>query len=296
MLKLGQDVLHPHAMDSRLRIAVEQCGLPVVEYTLASFREACELCLSNKGALLAVDMDCFFKPIQAVDRCSDYWEFPICSMETRSPLLTTLSEVSEYAGPTYLEHDNEKGSPAARFMEYMIDTCIDAATQNDHGIRRMPINIVLSRIHRMLEESRWNSNIAKVIGCTDEAIVDVADRIMLWNGADLRACSRTLENRIDTWLKSTSAAIVVEFLGTAVSQNTIGDIAAELARLLPSASATLTRRRELDADKAAFYSVADFKNLCTFLTSTHVKSVWSYPTTLLGTSTPSGPTGTLINS
>ena len=33
MLKLGQDVLYPHAMDSRLRIAVEQCGLPVVPYT-----------------------------------------------------------------------------------------------------------------------------------------------------------------------------------------------------------------------------------------------------------------------
>ena len=45
-------------------------------------------------------------------------------------------------------------------------------------------------------------------------------------------------------------------------------------------STTLTRRRELDADKAAFYSVADFKNLCTLLTSPHVKSVWSYPTTM----------------
>ena len=131
-----------------------------------------------------------------------------------------------------------------------------------------------------MRSPRWNSNIAKVIGCTDEAIVDVADRIVLWNGADLRACSRTLENRIDTWLKSTLAAIVVEFLGTAVSQNTIGDIAAELARLLPSTSATLTRRRELDADKATFYSVAGFKNPCTFLTSTHMKSVWSYHTTL----------------
>ena len=103
------------------------------------------------------------------------------------------------------------------WTEYMIDTFIDAATQNDHGIKRMPINIILSRIHRMLEESRWNSDIAKRIVCTDEAIVDVADRIVLWNGADLRACSRTLENRIDTWLKPTAAAIVVEFLGTAVA-------------------------------------------------------------------------------
>ena len=159
--------IHTRWIRACLRIAVEQYGLPVVPDTLASFREACELCLSSKGALLAVDIDCFFNPIQAVNRCSDYWEFPLCSMETRSPLLTTLSEVSEYAGPTYLEYDNEKGSPAARFMEYMIDTCIDAATQNDHGIRRMPIKIVLSRIHRMLEESRWDSNIAKAIGCTD---------------------------------------------------------------------------------------------------------------------------------
>ena len=280
MLKFGQDVLYPHAMDSRLRIAVEQCGLPVVPYTLASFRETCELYLSSKGALLAVDVDCFFSPNQAVDRCSDYWEFPLCSMETRSALLTVYSEISEYCGPTYLEYDNEKGSPAAEFMEYMIDTCIDAANQNDHSIKRMPIKIVLARIHRMLEESRWDSTIAKSIGCTDDAIVDVADRIVLWTGGDLRACSRTLENRIGTWLKSTAAAVVVEFLGTAISQNTVGDIAKELARLLPSASATLTRRREREADRAAFYSVADFKNLCTFLTSTEVKSVWSFPTTL----------------
>ena len=104
-----------------------------------------------------------------------------------------------------------------RFMEYMIDTFIDAGTQNDHGIKQMPIKTILSRIHRMLGEPRGDSDIAKRIVCTDEAIVDVADRIVLWNGADLRACSRTLENRIDTWLKSTSAAIVVEFLGTAVS-------------------------------------------------------------------------------
>ena len=280
MLKFGQDTLHPHAMDSRLRIAVEQCGLPVVPYTLASFREACELHLSGKGALLAVDMDCFFNPNQAIHRCSDYWEFPLCSMETRSPLLTAYSEISEYCGPSYLEYDNERGSPAAEFMEYMISTCIDAANQNDHSIKRMPIKIVLSRIHRMLEESRWDSTIAKAIECTDDAIVDVGDRIVLWTGGDLRACSRTLENRIGTWLKSTSAAVVVEFLGTSMSQNTIGDIARELARLLPSASATLTRRRELEADRAAFYSIADFKNLCAFLTSTEVKSVWIFPTTL----------------
>ena len=280
MLKLGQDTLHPVAMDSRLRIAVEQCGLPVVPYTLSSFREACELHLSNKGALLAVDLHCFFNPNQAAQRCSDYWEFPLCSMETRSPLLTAYSEISEYCGPSYLEYDNERGSPAADFMEYMISTCIDAAKQNDHSINRMPIKIVLSRIHRMLEECRWDSTIAKAIECTDDAIVDVADRIVLWTGGDLRACSRTLENRIDTWLKSTSAAVVVEFLGTSVSQNTSGDIAKELARLLPSASATLTRRRELETDRAAFYSVADFKNLVTFLASTEVKSVWSFPTTL----------------
>ena len=58
-LTLGQDVLLPDVMDARLRIAVEQCGLPVVHYTLASFREACELHLSTKGALLAVDRDDF---------------------------------------------------------------------------------------------------------------------------------------------------------------------------------------------------------------------------------------------
>ena len=83
---------------------------------------------------------------------------------------------------------------------------------------------------------------------------------------------------MDTWLKSESAAVVVEFLGSAVSQNTAHEIAAELAKLLPLASLTLTRRRELDSDRANFYSFEDFPNLCKYLNSAVVKAVWTYPT------------------
>ena len=81
---------------------------------------------------------------------------------------------------------------------------------------------------------------------------------------------------MDTWLRCEAAAVVVEFLGSAVSQNTAPEIAAELAmaKLLPLASLTLTRRRELDSDRAKFY----FPNLCKYLDSAHVKAVWTYPT------------------
>ena len=42
-LTLGKDMLLPDAMEFRLRIAIEQCGLPVIPYTPASFSVACEL-------------------------------------------------------------------------------------------------------------------------------------------------------------------------------------------------------------------------------------------------------------
>ena len=61
-LTLGGDMLLPDAMELRLRIAIEQCGLPVVPYTTPSFRAACDLHLSPNAALLAVDKDCFFTP------------------------------------------------------------------------------------------------------------------------------------------------------------------------------------------------------------------------------------------
>ena len=51
-----------------------------------------------------------------------------------------------------------------------------------------------------------------------------------------------------------------------------------MAKLLPLASLTLTRRRELDSDRANFYSFEDFPNLCKYLNSAQVKAVWTYPT------------------
>ena len=160
----------------------------------------------------------------------------------------------------------------------MIDTFVDAAAVSDHSIRQMPDRILLFRVHRMLEESRWLSDIAKPIEGLNDAYVDISGRVVLWQGTDLRSVSRILEGRVDTWLKCESAAVVVEFLGPAVSQNTSPEIAAELAKLLPLASLTLTRRSELDSDRANFYSFEDFPNLCKYLNTAQVKAVWTYPT------------------
>ena len=277
-LTLGRDMLLPDAMEFRLRIAIEQCGLPVIGYTPASFRVACDLHLSPKAALLAVDRNCFFTPEQPAFPSRDVEVFPLFSEETRSGLLITLSEIQEYVGPTCLEGDNDRDSPAASLLAYMIDTFIDAASKSDHSIRRMPDRILLSRVHRMLEESRWYPDIARPVGGPDDAYVDISDRVVLWQGSDLRSVSRILENRVDTWLKAETAAVVVEFLGSAVSQNTAPEIASELAKLLPLASLTLTRRRELDSNRANFYSFEDFPNLCKYLESAPVKAVWTYPT------------------
>ena len=277
-LTLGRDMLLPDAMELRLRIAIEQCGLPVVPYTPASFRAACDLHLSPKAALLAVDKNCFFTPELPAFPTDDISKFPLFSEETRSGLLTTLSEIQEYIGPVCLEDDNDRDSAAAGLLGYMIDTFVDAAAVSDHSIRRMPDRILFSRVHRMLEESRWLPDIARPIEGVNDAYVDISDRVVLWQGMDLRSVSRILENRMDTWLKCESAAVVVEFLGSAVSQNTAPEIAAELAKLLPLASLTLTRRRELDSDRANFYSFEDFPNLCKYLNSAQVKAVWTYPT------------------
>ena len=106
-------MLLPDAMELRLRIAIEQCGLPVGPYTPASFRAACALHLSPKAALLAVDKDCFFTPQRPAFPTSDILKFPLFSEETRSGLLTTLSKIQEYIRPVCLEDDNDRDSPAA---------------------------------------------------------------------------------------------------------------------------------------------------------------------------------------
>jgi hypothetical protein len=214
-----------------------------------------------------VDRNCFFAPQWPAFPTTDISKFPLFSEETRSGLLTTLSEIQEYIGPICLEDDNDRDSFAAGLLAYMIDTFVDAAAVSDHSIRRMPSRILLSRVHRMLEESRWLSDLARPIEGLDDAYVDISDRSVLWQGTDLRSVSRILESRMDTWLKCESAAVVVEFLGSAVSQNTAHEIAAELAKLLPLASLTLTRRRELESDRSNFYSFEDFPNLCKYLNS-----------------------------
>ena len=103
-------------------------------------------------------------------------------------------------------------------MAYIIDTFIDAASESDHSIRRMPDRILPSIVHRVFEESRWFPDIVRPIEGLNDAYVDISDRVVLWQGSDLRSVSRILENRIDTWLRSESAAVVVEFLGSVVSQ------------------------------------------------------------------------------
>ena len=117
-------------MEFRLRIAIEQCGLPVISYTPASFRIACDLHLSPKTALLAVDRDCFFTPQQPAFPSRDVERFPLFSEETRSGLLTTLSETQEYIGPICLEGDNDRDSSAASLLAYMIDTFVDAVAEH----------------------------------------------------------------------------------------------------------------------------------------------------------------------
>ena len=109
-LTLGGDMLLPDAMEFRLRIAIEQCGLPVVPYTPASFRATCDLHLSPKVALMAVDKNCFFTPQRPAFSTSDISKFPLFSEETRPGLLTTLSEIQEYIGPVCLEDDNDRDS------------------------------------------------------------------------------------------------------------------------------------------------------------------------------------------
>ena len=118
-LTLGGDMLLPDAMEFRLCIAIEQCGLPVVPYTPASFRAACDLHLSPKAALLAVDKNCFFTPELPTFPTDDISKFPLFSEETRSGLLTTLSEIQEYIGPVCLEDDNDRDSPAASLLGHM---------------------------------------------------------------------------------------------------------------------------------------------------------------------------------
>ena len=170
----------------------------MVPYTPASFRAACELHLSPKAALLAVDMDCFFTSRWSAFPTSGISKFPLFSVETRSCLLTTLSEIQEYIGPICLEDDNDRDSSAAGLLGYMIDTFVDAAVVSDHSIRRMPDRILLSRVQRMLEESRWLPDIAKPIEGLDDAYVDIPDKMVLWQGTDLRSVSRILEDRMDT--------------------------------------------------------------------------------------------------
>ena len=102
--------------------------MPVIGYTPASFRAACDLHLSPKVALLAVDQNCFFTPEQPAFPTSDISRFHLFSEETRSGLLITLSEIQEYIGPTCLEDDNDRDSPGAKLLAYMIDTFIDAAS------------------------------------------------------------------------------------------------------------------------------------------------------------------------
>jgi diketogulonate reductase-like aldo/keto reductase len=70
-LTLGRDMLLPDAMELRLRIAIEQCGLPVVPHTPASSRAACELHWSPRASLF--DRDDPSVPInEVVDTMNDF--------------------------------------------------------------------------------------------------------------------------------------------------------------------------------------------------------------------------------
>ena len=66
----------------------------------------------------------------------------------------------------------------------------------------MPDKLLLSSVHGMLEESRWFPDIAKSTECPSDAYVNNSDRMVLWQGLDLRFVTRILENRMDTWLRS----------------------------------------------------------------------------------------------
>jgi hypothetical protein len=106
------------------------------------------------ASLLAVDRNCSLTPEQPAFPSRDVEVFPLFLEETRSGLLISCSGIQEYVGPTCLEGDNDRYSPDARLLAYIIDTFIDAASKSDHSIRGLPDRILLLRVHRMLEESR----------------------------------------------------------------------------------------------------------------------------------------------
>ena len=170
---LGKDMLIPDAMEFRLRIAIGQCGLLVIGYMPASFGVACDLHLSPIASMLAVDRNHFPTHEQPASPSKDDEIFPLFPEEARPGLLISCSGIQGYIGPTCLEGDNDRYSPDARLLAYIIDTFINAASKSDHSIQGMPDRILLLGVHRMLEESGWYSDIARPVSGPNTAIYNM---------------------------------------------------------------------------------------------------------------------------
>jgi hypothetical protein len=190
-------------MESRLRLALDQCQIPVRPYTLASWREATEASLRGRTGLFTLTEDCFFdvEESRAPDSRLERW--PICSTQADSSLLDVYGDVSNYLGSVTLGADREGESEASSIREFLMDTMVDST------IRRLPMAVLYGRLHRVLEQDTLPSCLALSVSTSAEIYGDIADGMVFWLGGENSSVLR-----LYTWLNHPTLKSVWSFPAT----------------------------------------------------------------------------------
>jgi hypothetical protein len=269
---IGSKALEPAAMESRLKLALDQCGIPVKPYSLASWREQTEASLRGRSGLFTLTNDCFFdvEASQVPDVRLDRW--PIGSSSTQSPLLHVYGDISNYLGPVTFGDDRGRESDASIILEFLMETMMEAIQLQDKTIRRLPMGVLYDRLYRVLEQSTFPCALALRVSTQTEIYEDITDRMIFWIGGETSSMSRLFETRFKSWLCHSCACIMLEFIGSAMSEMSSGEIFQEVGRLMQ-----LARSKEKANGARGIFSVSDLKCITDFLSLPSCKSVWSYP-------------------
>ena len=212
---LGRKALHPSALQKNLHFAFTVGGILPRPCSLADWRQETEEKLSPLAEHLQVSSDSFF---DLEPRVCQHWsreliDWPIMRVGAGSELMHAYGELIGYTGPVWLNDDRSAGRHPEVIMAFLYDTLLDAATQSEPAVARMPFPVRIGKLSEVFERSRIPAELQRALSSRADLYDDISARVVLWEGKSPLATAKLVAMRMPEVLQHTKFEQIKDFCG-----------------------------------------------------------------------------------
>jgi hypothetical protein len=273
---LGKKALLPSFLQKNLTFAFTVGGVLPRPRSLSEWRQETEEKLSPLADLLKVDDSSFFDLEDSFGRrwSRDLVDWPIMRVGAGSKLMHAYGELIGYTGPVWRNEDRSDRLHPAIIIGFLYDTLLEAATQAEPSIDRMPWVVRIGKLSEVFERSRIPVELQRTLSSQADLYDDISARVVLWEGKSPESTAKLVAMRMPEVLKQSKFVLIKDFCGIDV---TGVQMHSELQRLT-GVAAYRAAGKAATRQVSPLHSVVQLEQLVIFLR--RLKAIWSTVTCL----------------